>query len=102
MFLDSSNCANHSFIPEVHEPEHLMRGTNALDESSNHMGRPSRDILAQEAEIMDTWTQVLEDHDHQDVANENWDTEIEEEESEIDRELAETMEYPTQGFVTRC
>lgn len=50
-------------MPEMMEPECMMRRTDAPSESSNHMTRKSQDLLAQEVYNMDAWSHSMDDSD---------------------------------------
>lgn len=60
MSFNGSTSSSPNLILELDAYGRLMRRTDAPNESSNHTARASRDILAQEANTMDAWTQVLE------------------------------------------
>lgn len=77
-----------------------MSCTDVPNDSSCPTAGTSKDILTQEPEITVKSTQVLEHCYSKDVANVEENIEIEEEKSELDREPAETTEYPTQDFDT--
>lgn len=57
-------------------------------------------MLAQEVEVMKTWTQALENRESENVDNVDEDVEAEDKVLELPRERAETTEYPTQDFFT--
>lgn len=69
-----------------------MRCTNTLNESWYQTARAPRKILTQEAEIMQALTQALEDPDSEDVDNVDENIKIEDEESDLDCEWAQTKE----------
>lgn len=96
-----SICSNPNIIPEVDEPVRLMRCTNVRVAPSYHVARASREIIVQEVEIMDEWTQALKDPDAEYADNVDGGVETEEKESELDRERSQTTNYRTQGFVIR-
>lgn len=58
-------------------------------------------ILGQKVDIMDALMQALEDHDSKEANNLDKDIDIEDEESELVWEQAQTTEYPTQYLVIR-
>lgn len=60
-----------------------------------------REVLAQEAEIMNALMQDLEDNDWEDAENVDEDIETGDKKSELERYQAETTEDPTPDFVTR-
>lgn len=59
MYFNLSNRFNPIVILKVSEHELLMRCNNALNESSNHTARASKDVLTQEARIAEAWTPDL-------------------------------------------
>lgn len=61
-FNCSTRCSP-NIIPELDEPERVMRHTNVPSESSYHTERALKEILTQEAKIMGAWTQALKDFD---------------------------------------
>lgn len=56
---------------------------------------------AQETETLDAWRQALQDYNGDDAGNVDENLNIQEKESELDRERSQTTEYPAQDFVTR-
>lgn len=69
MSFSHSTCSNPNITLEGDEPEGPLRRPDAPNELSYNMVLASTDILAQEAKIMDAWTQALEDRDGEDVFN---------------------------------
>lgn len=64
-----STCSSPNLITEMDRPECLVRGTGSPNESSDHVARASREILAHEAKILYAWMQALEDSGVEDVDN---------------------------------
>lgn len=58
-------------------------------------------IVAQDAEMLDAWTQVLEDCEREDADNIDEEIGLEYREMHLNRERAETTKYPSQYFATR-
>lgn len=54
----------------------------------------------QETEIMEAWTQVLDDRDGEDAENIHQNIKVEDDKSEFDCKTSQTTYYPTQAFVT--
>lgn len=100
MSFNRSIRSNPNINPEVDEPESLMRRADVPMESLYQMASASREILTQEAKIMDPWTKALEDHDGKDANNVDEDIEIKDEELELLHELVQTKEDPIQEFFT--
>lgn len=67
MSFNHSTCFNPNLIPDVDELKHLMRCTDALNDSLYHTARAWNGIIAQGAEIMDAWTEAMQDYDREDA-----------------------------------
>lgn len=100
MPFNRSTCSNPNVIPELEERQRLLRRTDAMKESFYHMARASKDILEQEAGIMDARNASFVGQSRQNAASVNEDRDIEDEESGFDCDRAEPTKYQTQDFVT--
>lgn len=100
MALSRSTCSSLNGIPEVDEPQRLMKRTNVPNELSYPTACASREILAQVAETRDPWTQAVDDHDGEKAHNGDKDIHIENEELELNRWQNQTTEYTTQASFT--
>lgn len=100
MSFFSSTRSNPNVIPEVDNPKRQKRRTDVAYESSYHTAYASKEILPQETEIMDVWTQGSKDCDSKDAENGDEDIKIEDNKSDLDRKRAQKMEYQKQDFVT--
>lgn len=61
MSFPCSTRSSPNIIPQLDDPDRLMRRTDVHNESLYHAAYASKYILLQEAEIMDAWAQDLED-----------------------------------------
>lgn len=81
---------NSNNLSDVDESERLMKCKLAANESSYHMPREWRKIFGQEDEILDAWTQFLENHDGERAEIVDGDIRIKAIESDLNRERAQT------------
>lgn len=63
MSFKSSTCSNPSIILVVDETKHLMWRTDARSEMLYHSSCALRDILAQQADSVESWMQYLKDRE---------------------------------------
>lgn len=69
-----------------------MRRTDVPNEPSYHESNAPREVLVQEVELMQAWTQALEVHDGEDTDNGDEDIEIEDKEWDLNRKQTQMTE----------
>lgn len=84
MPFNCSTRSNANTIPELDEPECLMRQSEPPNALPYYKARASREIITQEADIMDAWMQSLEGVDGEDAENVDEDMQTEDEELKLD------------------
>lgn len=79
---------------KVYESKRLLRDPDASNESSYRTACAMQEILSREDEIMQVWKHSLDDSEGEDAYDVDENIKIENEDSDLDRERARSIEYP--------
>lgn len=95
-----------NLLPRVDESDRLIRRTDVANESFSHTGRVLRVLLLQVTNIMNKWTQALENCNGEEADKENEDNldkdiRIDDEDFALDLRKSLNTKGRVQKFVTR-